>query len=265
MLTGQRTELASAVAREHRDGGHGGRGRALVNLALQAPNTLLHDGHAWRPDAPAHVISSTRRMLAEAGRTRSGFVVHGSYAFVGNAELGGHVDDGLRDIVEAAQVAERMVLASGRRACVVRLGYLYGPEYGDLLAYRRAFRLGRPYWAGPKDNLQHHLHSRDAARALLLAAARRPKADVVYATDGEPASFAEFMDHFAHLVGRSRPLHLPRFTAPLVRPVVRGLHRQMVDLAAIGPAVPRLPGFEPMYPDHRSGLAQVIEAWQQSR
>jgi nucleoside-diphosphate-sugar epimerase len=169
----------------------------------------------------------------------------------------------LQSIVEAAIEAERMVLESGRRALVVRLGYLYGPESRDLRAYRRAFRIGRPYWAGSRTNLQYFLHIDDAARALLLAAASRPNGPVLYATDGTPASFADLMDHFANRVGRSRPLHVPSATRQLVRAVVREPHQQMVDLGAHGPASPRLPGFTPRYRNYRAGLDQVVEAWQE--
>lgn len=242
--------------------GRTGRGRTLVSVALQPPNTLLHDGHAWWSNAPDHIVGATRRALAEAARTRCGYVVHASYAFLGPAEAGGRVGDRLRAIVDAALEAERLVMESDRRAVVLRLGYLYGPESRDLRAYRRAFQLRRPYWAGPRDNLQHHIHSTDAARALLQAAVRRPDGPVLYATDGSPASFADFMDHFARLTGHSRPLHLPRASRHLVHAVVRGIHQEMVDLAAEGKAMPRLPGFTPRYPDYKAGLAQVIEAWQ---
>ncbi|HEY7927677.1 MAG TPA: hypothetical protein VIG86_09715 [Candidatus Dormibacteraeota bacterium] len=265
MLTGQRSELGRAVAREWSQHRAGGRGRTLVNVALQTPNTLLHDGHAWKPNAADHIVGATRRALAEAARTRCGFVVHASYAFLGPAEAGGRVGDWLRSIVEAALEAERLVIDSGRRAVVVRLGYLYGPESRDLRAYRLAFRLGRPYWAGPRHNLQYFVHTDDAARALLLAATSRPAGQVVYATDEVPASFADFMDHFARRVGRSRPLHLPNITRQLVRAVVREPHQQMVELAADGRARPRLSGFIPRYRDHRAGLDQVIGAWQQPR
>lgn len=84
---------------------------------------------------------------------------------------------------------------------------------------------------------------------------------MTYATDGTPASFADFMDHFARLVGRGTPLHLPRVSGPLVGLVVRGYHREMTDLGAVAPALPRLRGFTPVYQDYRAGLAQVIEAW----
>jgi nucleoside-diphosphate-sugar epimerase len=262
VLTGQRSEFAGVVVREHARSASAGRGRTLVNLALQRPNSLLHDGHGWPDNAPHQILSSTRRMLALAERARAGFVVHASYAFLGNAEQGGAPGDGLRPIVEAACEAEQLVLRSGRRACVVRVGYLYGPEMHDLRAYRTAFRLGRPYWAGPRRTLQHHVHSTDAARALLRAAELRPAGSVVYATDATPASFADLMDHFARLVGRSRPLHLPAISGPLVQLVVGRLHQEMTRLPA-GAATPRVPGYRPRYRDFRAGLAQVVEAWRE--
>jgi nucleoside-diphosphate-sugar epimerase len=253
------------VARQWAQQRHGGRGRTLVNVAAQTPNTLLHDGHAWKSNAADHLVDSTRRALAEATRQRCGFVVHASYAFLGPAHAGGKIGDWLQSIVDAALEAERLVIESGRRSTVLRLGYLYGPQSRDLRAYRTAFRIGRPYWAGPRHNLQYFLHTDDAARALLVAATSRPDRAVLYASDGTPASFADFMDYFAERIGRSRPLHLPNISRQLVRAVVREPHQQMVDLAATGDAIPRLPGFTPRYADYRVGLDQVIDAWQKSR
>jgi nucleoside-diphosphate-sugar epimerase len=264
LVTAPRSELGRVVARVR--GSDAGRGAPVViNLALQEPNTLLHDGRAWWPDPAAHIIASTRRVLAAATRDRAAFLVHASYAFLQGAEAGAGVGRRIAPIVEAAREAERMVLESATPACVVRLGYLYGPEWRDLRAYRTAFRLGRPYWAGPRRNLQHHLFSHDAASALVTAAQRRSSGRVTYATDGTPTSFADFMDDFARLVGRSRPLHLPRASRLLVRPVVRETHMEMVEMAAAGPATPRLPGWRPRVTDHRAGLAEVIAAWETSR
>ncbi|MHB8532864.1 MAG: NAD-dependent epimerase/dehydratase family protein [Solirubrobacteraceae bacterium] len=261
MLTGRRSELAPVVAREHAAHGAPGRARVLVNLALQPPNSLLHDGHAWWRGAPHHILASTRRALAEAERSRAGFMVHASYAFAANVDAHGEVGDRLQPIIDAAVEAEALVLGSGRRACVVRLGYLYGPDMRDLRAYRRAFALGRPYWAGPRASLQHFVHADDAARALLHAARTRPAGGVVYATDGTPAPFVDFMDHFAKLCGRGHPLHLPRASRPFVHAVVREEHQQMTDIGASGHAVPALEGFVPVYAGYRDGLAQVIAAW----
>ncbi len=264
LVTAPRSELGRAVAQLR--GGEDDRGApVIINLALQVPNTLLHDGHAWWDDPGPHILASTRRVLSAARRDRAAFLVHASYAFLESAEAGNKVGARLQPIVDAAREAEQMVLESDIRACVVRLGYLYGPQWRDLKGYRRAFRLGRPYWAGPRRNLQHHLYSDDAARALLTAAQRRPDGRLTYASDGTPASFADFMDHFARLVGRSRPLHLPAASRPFVQLVVREPHMQMVELAANGPAAPRLSGWRPRITNYRDGLGEVVQAWTAER
>lgn len=260
LVTAPRSELGRAVVRL-RGGGDDLGAPVVVNVALQVPNTLLHDGHAWWPQPSAHILSSTRRVLGAAQRENAAFLVHASYAFLEGADAGASVGRSMRPIVDAAREAERMVLESGRPACVVRLGYLYGPQWRDLRAYRRAFRLGRPYWAGPPRNLQHHVYCDDAARALLTAAQRRPSGRLTYASDGTPASFADFMDHFAHLVGRSHPLHLPAVSRPFVQLVVRAPHMEMVEMAASGPAAPQLPGWRPRVTDYREGLAEVVRTW----
>ena len=152
------------------------------------------------------------------------------------------------------------MLADKRPSCVLRLGYLYGPESEDLKAYRVAFKMARPYWAGPKRNLQHHLHTTDAAAALLEATQRRPRGRVAYAIDDKPASFASFMDHFARLCGNPLPMHIPGIARLPAHLVVAEAHMQMVELGVHGPAEPRLAGFSPSYRDYRAGLAQVVES-----
>jgi nucleoside-diphosphate-sugar epimerase len=147
-------------------------------------------------------------------------------------------------------------------ACVVRLGYLYGPRSADLLAYRDAFGLGRPYWSGPRKALQYHLHQFDAASALLAAARPGNAGKVLYATDGHPAPFMRLMDAFAHRVGRRTPLHLPLFAKPLARVIVCEEHMQQAALSMpIRSPAPRVAGWKPKYADYREGLDQVIADW----
>jgi nucleoside-diphosphate-sugar epimerase len=260
LVTAPRSELARSIAAVR--GGEDDRGApVIINVALQPPNTLLHDGHAWWNDPAAHILASTRRVLSAAQRDQAAFLVHASYAFLDAADTGCTIGDRMRPVVEAARQAEQLVLDSDVRACVVRLGYLYGPQWRDLRAYRRAFRVGRPYWSGPRQNLQHLLYGDDAARALLTAAQRRPGGRVTYASDGTPVSFADFMDRFARLVGRSRPLHLPRASRPLARLVIGEPHLEMLEMAVSGPPSPRLPGWRPRVGDYRDGLAEVMRAW----
>jgi nucleoside-diphosphate-sugar epimerase len=176
--------------------------------------------------------------------------------------LGRPRQDPLRSLAETVLECEQIALSGPVPACVVRLGYLYGPESADLLAYRKAFRLGRPYWAGARKALQYHLHQYDAVSALLAAAKPRNAGRILYATDGRPVSFMQFMDDFARKIGRRTPLHVPAIAAPVMRLIVREEHMQQAALAMPprSPA-PRVPGWNPQFSDYRAGLNQSIEAW----
>jgi nucleoside-diphosphate-sugar epimerase len=231
------------------------RGTAAVhvNVAGQQANTLLHDGHAWQ-DFPRIALAGVRRAL----RAEAGFLVHASFAFV----LGGPREDPLRSLAATILECERLVLGSSKRACVVRLGYLYGPESRDLAAYRAAFRISRPYWAGSASARQYHLHLHDAVEALVAAAKPRNAGRILYATGGKPVPFGQFMDDFARRIGNPLPLHVPRIATPVIRLIVREEHIQQAALAMPRrtPA-PQVPGWKPAFADYRKGLDQVVAAW----
>ncbi|MSQ53803.1 MAG: hypothetical protein EXR31_00390 [Betaproteobacteria bacterium] len=223
------------------------------NLAGQDANTLLHDGHAWKGFTRAALAGARRALRSDAK-----LLVHASFALVDAMPP----KDPLRSLAEAILECEALVLAGPLPACVVRLGYLYGPESRDLRAYRTAFRLGRPYWAGSRKALQHHLHLHDAASALLAAAKPRNAGKIFYATDGHPVSFMQLMDDFAHRVGRRFPLHVPAISKPIMRLIVREEHMQQVALGIPARAAGRrVPGWKPRYPDYRVGLDQVVATW----
>jgi nucleoside-diphosphate-sugar epimerase len=185
-------------------------------------------------------------------------LVHASFAFV----LGRPREDPLRSIAETILECENLALAGPTPACVVRLGYLYGAESRDLRAYRKAFRIGRPYWAGPRDARQYHLHLHDAVSALAAAAKPRNAGRILYATGGKPVPFMQFMDDFARRIGNPFPLHVPRIATPIIRLIVREEHMQQVALAMPPrPSLPRVPGWTPVFADYRKGLDQVVDAW----
>ena len=232
-----------------------------LNLTTQHPNTLLHDGHAWEKFART-APAATRAAIRAARTGRARLLVHASFAFVHAVERGAELDPPLRSCADAILECEALVLSAPMPACVVRLGYLYGPHSTDLRAYRTAFRLGRPYWSGPAQARQYHLHQLDAASALLAAAKSGTSGKVYYATDGRAVSFMRFMDAFAHRVGRPKPLHLPLYSQPLARLIIRKEHMQQTALPMPlrGPG-PRVPGWHPKFVDYRKGLDQVIGAW----
>lgn len=246
-IIGGRSELGRLLARRH------AAGKALVNLAGQAANTLLHDGHAWAGFARSALAGVRRALRADAP-----FIVHASFAFV----LGRPRADPLRSIAATILECEQLVLSGPTPACVVRLGYRYGPGSRDLRAYRKAFRIGRPYWAGPRDARQYHLHEDDAVSALLAAAKPRNAGRILYATGGKPVPLMQFMDDFARRIGNPLPLHVPRIATPVIRLIVREEHMQQAALAmpARAPA-PRVPGWKPAFADYRKGLDQVVQTW----
>jgi nucleoside-diphosphate-sugar epimerase len=246
-ITGSRSELGRLLSAQ------GAAGSIHFNIAGQQANTLLHDGHAWK-DFSRTALAGVRRAL----RTDAGLLVHASFAFV----QGRPDKEPLRSIAQTILECESLVLAGPVPACVVRLGYLYGPESRDLLAYRKAFRIGRPYWAGPQNALQHQLHLHDAVSALFKAARARNAGKVFYATDGTPLAFRQFMDDFARQVGNPFPLHVPRIATALIKLVVRKEHMQQVALAMPSQApLPCVPGWKPRYADYREGLDQTLAAW----
>ena len=259
-ITGIRSELGRVMARQS-----GPRGSALahINLAGQQANTLLHDGQAWKDFARA-AQDTTQRALRAAEAAAAPMFVHASFAFVQALERGAELARPRRSAVDAILACEALALSGSVPACVVRLGYLYGPDSADLLAYRGAFRLGRPYWSGSTTALQYHLHQFDAGAALLHAAKPRNAGKIFYATDGTAVAFRQLMDGFAHRVGRRSPLHLPTWSKLAAKLIIREEHMQQVALAmpALAPK-PRVPGWKPRFPDYREGLDQVIDVWRQ--
>jgi len=257
-ITGVRSELGGILARlpaaSTTESIH-------IDLAGQRANSLLHDGHAWR-DFARKAPAGTQRAIRSARAAGAPMFVHASFAFVHAIERGSAVNEPLRSAVDAILECEALALAGPVPACVVRLGYLYGPESRDLRAYRTAFRLGRPYWCGPPKAMQYHLHQFDAAAALLAAARRRNIGKILYATDGHAISFTALMDAFAHRVGRQTPLHLPLLSKPLAKVIIREEHIQQTALGMPPRAPsPRVPGWKPRFPDYRKGLDQVIQTW----
>lgn len=248
-ITGRQSELGRILARQADapDGVH-------FNLSGQQANTLLHDGHAWKDFARTARAGTRRAMRSEAS-----LLVHASMAFV----CAEPAKDPLRALAQAVLECEQMVLSGPTPAVVVRLGYLYGPTSADLRAYRAAFKIGRPYWAGPRGAGQFHLHHDDAVSALLKAAQQKHAGKTLYASAGAAVPFMRFMDHFARGLGTRCPLHVPRITAPLMQLIVRKEHMQQVALAMpTTPPRPQVPGWKPTVTDYRQGLDAVIEDWQ---
>lgn len=253
-VTGARSELGAALlARRDLPPAF----RVRFDLSGLAANTLLHDGHAWK-DFARTAPAGTRRAVRAARDDGARLLVRASFAFARDLPA----RDPLRSMALAALECEDIAREGSVPASVVRLGYLYGPGSRDLLAYRKAFRLGRPYWSGPRGALQDHLHLDDAAAALVAAAKGGRAGGLYYATDGRPRSFRDFMDHFARRVGRRFPLHLPRLSKPLLLAIVREEHMQQAEHGVPArPPRPQVPGWRPAHRDAPAALDEIVAGW----
>ena len=258
-ISGVRLELGRVLAQR---ASRPRAGAVHFNLSGQKANSLLHDGHAWK-EFPKTAPAATRRAIHAAKTADATLFVHASFAFVHAVECGASLDEPLRSCVDAILECEAIALSGPLPACIVRLGYLYGPRSADLLAYRKAFRLGRPYWSGRTHARQYHIHQFDAASALLAVARTKNAGKIHYATDGHAVPFERFMDAFARRVGRPRPLHLPLVSHLAARIIIREEHMQQTALGMPpGTPLPPVPEWKPRFLDYRNGLDQVIEAWQ---
>ncbi|MGF1591477.1 MAG: NAD-dependent epimerase/dehydratase family protein [Pleurocapsa sp.] len=148
--------------------------------------------------------------------------------------------------------------------CILRLGFLYGPQSEDLKKYQTSFKLHRPYYAGPEANLANFLHYEDAAKALVLVVEQQPKGEF-NVVDGTPASFADFIDTYAIKLGYSRPWHIPLFTAPVAKIIIKEPQMEILDRSTTvkSDRIREQLNWSPSYGSFHQGLDQTISVWQQ--
>ncbi|HYL72085.1 MAG TPA: hypothetical protein VEY89_12355, partial [Candidatus Dormibacteraeota bacterium] len=96
-----RSELGAIVSERSADlVSQGGHERVVINVALQAPNSLLHDGQAWKRYPPQRLLEDTRAALRSS--RRASFLVHASYLFAGANDAALEPGAALRPLIDAA-------------------------------------------------------------------------------------------------------------------------------------------------------------------
>lgn len=240
----------------------------LVHLSPQVTNTLLHDGRAWRgwrQRLPAEAAA-----IVEAARAADvPYLIVGSYA-----ALYGEAREATEEtpiappddpVFAAAAQAERIVQASGVPFCLVRLGFLYGPQSKDLSRYVTSFQLFRPYYAGPAHTLGNWVHFEDAAAALVRLAERRPAAPVLNVVDGHPVNFGMVIDRFAALMGFGRPRHLPLALRRWYQFFIWRPQQVVLDTTTTvrNDLARALLDWAPRFPTYEEGLQQTVAVWRE--
>lgn len=241
----------------------------VLNLTSQITNTLLHDGQNWQ-GYDKTLPATTTALLEALANTEVELLVHPSYAFLyGNAQnatedtaLNPPDDD---PIFRSAIEVEQQITSSNIPYCLLRLGFLYGPQSEDLKKYETSFKLHRPYYAGPEDNLANFLHYEDAAKALVMVVEQQPVGKTFNVVDGTPVPFANFIDTYAMKLGYSQPAHIPLFTAPVAKVIIKEPQMEILDRSTTvnSDRFREQLNWSPSYGSFQEGLEQTISVWQQ--
>lgn len=248
------SEIASALRMAKPD--------VIVHTAAQLPNGLPYRSGGWdtahMTASAAALVEAVQAIAAEAGEAADDaeavapvpFIVYPGYAFV-EAE-------GDNDLLQAAVDAEATLRESGLAACILRMGFLYGPHMPATRDFAETLRAGRPITAG--EGHANWLHMEDAAAALAAAVVRQPAGAVLHVTGDEPATTYTFMSDFADEMGLQLPegilLRLGRLFTGKDANLLLGLDVQ-VDNSAAKTTL----DWQPQYPTHRAGIAQTLLIW----
>jgi nucleoside-diphosphate-sugar epimerase len=228
----------------------GAGAKLVVNCAPQRANHLPQQRAAW----DEHLVEGVTALLEAAAAAGIEFVVHTSYAFAGaSSEEAG-------DWLRTVRRAERAVLRAEVPGCVLRFGYVYGPDSKALLAVREMLKRGMPVPAGSDTAPAQWVHAADAARAVELALLTRPAGALLTIADDHPATPAEFIRYFAEAQGLNAPMRLP---APAARALIGGMNFALMEAAAPGDtaeAKQKL-GWLPRFTDYRAGIDDVLLSW----
>jgi nucleoside-diphosphate-sugar epimerase len=241
-------------------------------LAMSKVNVALHlapqrfNGLPFRArsyDAAA-LLAETQALVQAAQAAGVDFIVHTSYAFLyGNtgsspADESAALTSADDDFIAAAIQAERAVLEGPVPACVLRAGYVYGPDSPDLVSLAETLRLGRPVTAG--ENPASWVYAEDLAGAVVLAAQSRPAGEVFNIVGDKPVSPDRFLDDFAAAMGLDQPGRLPGFLARARLPRTAATLLDFATRCSNARAREKL-GWQPRYADHSAGIEEVLLSW----
>lgn len=245
------SELAAVVRMAKAD--------VIVDLGRQDLNQSLRPVQ-WNGD---ELIARARAVVQAAKDGGAKFIVATSYAFVYGDAGGQEVTEDTRPetaghpLLKAIVKAEKTVLNGGVPACVLRLGYLYGPHMAQLKDVSTALRQGRPIASG--DGIANYVYVDDAAEAIRRACEAQPAGEVFNITDGHPITSAEFLAVFAQEAGMEAPSRLPKLLNMVL--AGRSFSEQLNFSARVSSkkAAEKL-GWKPGYTVH-AGLADTLLWW----
>jgi nucleoside-diphosphate-sugar epimerase len=237
-------ELRSAIV--------GSAAKIVLNLAPQLPNHLPQHPDTW----DERIAEATITLVEAAQQAGVEFLVHTSYAFADARAPEAAA------LLRAVRASEQAVLNGEVPACVLRFGFLYGSESDALIEVRDKLKLGRPVPLGADDVHAHWIYLGDAARALVLAAQRRPAGALLNIIDDQPASPAAFIRTFAQGQDLSAP-STPGNMSFLARPMLSKTQLALMNLDshADNAGAKEQLGWTPRFPSYREGIEDTLLSW----
>jgi nucleoside-diphosphate-sugar epimerase len=155
------------------------------------------------------------------------------------------------------QEGERLVLASGLPAVIVRPSHVYGPGgwyVNELIAHLR--QPGRFAVIGSGENLWDVVQVEDVASALVLAAEEAPAGSTYHVVDDQPISFYDFMALTAASLGLGAPRRIPAVLARLVAGE-NAVAAAVRSARSSNAKIKRELGWQPRFPTAREGVADA--------
>jgi nucleoside-diphosphate-sugar epimerase len=210
----------------------------------------------------AHLLEACQALAGSAGPAEGPRFVFASTVVTGDAHGALLTEEDPLPVQtpygRSKQEGERMVLASGLPAVVVRPSHVYGP--GGWYAEELVTRLrqpGRFAVIGSGQNMWDVVHVQDVAGALRLAAVRAPADSIFHVVDDEPISYYDFMALTARALGVGAPRRIPVALARLLA------GRNAVDAAVRSARSSNRKirdelGWEPRYPSAREGVTAAV-------
>jgi nucleoside-diphosphate-sugar epimerase len=156
------------------------------------------------------------------------------------------------------QEGERMILASGLPAVIVRPSHVYGPGgwyAGELVARLR--QPGRFAVIGSGANMWDVVHVDDVVAALCAAAENAPAGSIYHVVDDQPITYYDFMLLTSQALGVGRPRRIP---AALARVVAgsNAVDAVVRSARSTNAKIKRELGWQPRFPTAREGVADAV-------
>jgi len=233
-----------------------------INLDVQEFNAPPSVASRWSAE---HVVSSTVGIVNAVEAVGTPYLIHVSPAFI-YADSKAPVNEegklrrsGDHPLITAALKAEKAVKNASVKSTIIRAGYTYGANSPDMLNLRKAILAGKGLTSS--DNLASWIYVDDLASAIALTVEQQPDNAVINVTDGNFVSPKHFLDDLADGMGISGAISksmgiLSMFTGKRVADDLVSLSSQ-----ASNDTAKEVLGWEPAYPAHADGVAQLLISW----